>query len=57
MDWKALAVLAVRGRLSWAELAETLLNDSQRVLPAVLESSGFTFRHPTLRDALTSLLR
>ena len=40
-----------------AELADTLLNDSQRVLPSVLESSGFTFRHPTLLDALTSLLR
>jgi uncharacterized protein (TIGR01777 family) len=40
-----------------SELAETLLHDSQRVLPSVLESSGFAFRHPTLVDALTSLLR
>jgi uncharacterized protein (TIGR01777 family) len=40
-----------------SELAETLLDDSQRVLPAALESSGFTFEHPALEGALRSLLR
>ena len=39
-----------------AELADTLLNDSQRVVPAVLQSSGFAHAHPELEGALRSLL-
>ncbi len=38
------------------ELAQALLYESQRVLPAVLERSGFTFRHPTIEDALAAVL-
>jgi NAD dependent epimerase/dehydratase family enzyme len=40
-----------------SELAATLLDESQRIVPSVLEASGFTFRHPTLEAALRALLR
>jgi len=39
-----------------AELAASLLNDSQRVLPARLTESGFAHAHPDLEGALRSLL-
>ncbi len=39
-----------------AELANALLFTGQRVLPAVLSSSGYTFQHPTLDVALRALL-
>ncbi|HEX4903907.1 MAG TPA: TIGR01777 family oxidoreductase [Acidimicrobiales bacterium] len=39
-----------------AELADTLLNDSQRVVPAVLQSSGFAHALPELEKALRALL-
>ncbi len=39
-----------------AELAQNLLFDGQRVVPAVLESSGYRFAHPDLETALRSLL-
>ena len=38
------------------ELADTLLNESRRVLPKALESSGFDHAHPDLDAALRSLL-
>lgn len=38
------------------ELADNLLFHSQRVLPSVLEASGYTFRHSTLEHALADLL-
>jgi uncharacterized protein len=38
------------------ELAAVLLYEGQRVLPRVLEASGFNFAHPTLAEALRSLL-
>ena len=38
------------------ELADSLLLTSQRVIPAVLEESGFEFEHPELRAALADLL-
>ena len=38
------------------ELAAVLLYEGQRVLPRVLEATGFTFAHPTLEEALRSLL-
>jgi len=38
------------------ELAAVLLFEGQRVLPRVLEASGFTFAHPDLEGALRSLL-
>lgn len=40
-----------------AELVETLLLVSQRVLPAKLEAHGFAFRHPVLEPALDAILR
>jgi hypothetical protein len=39
-----------------AELAEALLFTSAKVLPTVLESSGFTFTHPDLDTALAAVL-
>lgn len=38
------------------ELAQALLYESQRVLPAVLEQSGFSFAHRTIDDALAGVL-
>ena len=38
------------------ELAEALLFTGQRVLPRVLEASGYTFRQATLEQALAALL-
>jgi hypothetical protein len=43
---------AVYGR----ELVEHLLVNGQRVLPRVLESSGYEFVHPVLDDALRAVL-
>ena len=39
-----------------SELAGSLLNDSQRVVPAKLAASGFQHAHPELEEALRSLL-
>jgi len=39
-----------------ADMAQQLLFISERVIPAVLEREGFTFRHRTLDDALAELL-
>jgi len=39
------------------ELADTLLFESKRVLPAALLAAGFTFTHPELDGALRDLLR
>ena len=38
------------------ELTEALLYTSHRVVPSVLESSGFVFRHPTIEVCLTAML-
>ena len=38
------------------ELADALLFTGQRVVPAALEASGYTFQHPTLEVALRALL-
>jgi uncharacterized protein (TIGR01777 family) len=38
------------------ELAAVLLYEGQRVLPRVLEASGFSFSHPTVEEALLALL-
>ena len=38
------------------EMADELLLTSQRVLPARLEASSYTFRHPTLEGALRAAL-
>lgn len=38
------------------ELVQHLLLEGQRALPAALESSGFTFAHPTLEDGLRAVL-
>ena len=39
-----------------SELADSLLFAGQRVTPAVLEGSGYDFRHPTLEGALRAVL-
>jgi uncharacterized protein len=39
-----------------SELADALLFTGQRVVPAQLEASGYSFRHPTLEVALRALL-
>ncbi len=39
-----------------AELADNLLFQGARILPAVLQSSGFAFRHPEIGEALGALL-
>ena len=38
------------------ELAESLLGDSQRVLPTRLAESGYEFRHPHIDAAMTAML-
>jgi NAD dependent epimerase/dehydratase family enzyme len=38
------------------DLADELLIGGQRVLPDKVQASGFTFRHPTLRHALSAIL-
>jgi uncharacterized protein (TIGR01777 family) len=38
------------------ELADVLLFEGQRVMPTVLESSGYAFRHPTLEACLRAIL-
>jgi len=38
------------------ELADVLLFEGQRVMPTVLESSGYAFRHPTLEASLRAIL-
>jgi uncharacterized protein len=40
-----------------ADLVEALLLDGQRVLPKQLESSGFTFAHPTIDVGLKAVLK
>jgi uncharacterized protein (TIGR01777 family) len=38
------------------EMADALLFESQRILPSVLEASGYEFRHPTLESGLRAVL-
>ena len=39
-----------------AELVDSLLYESKRVVPRVLERDGFRFRHPTIEDCLAAVL-
>jgi uncharacterized protein (TIGR01777 family) len=39
-----------------SELAAALLGDSQRILPTVLQTSGYEFRHPEIGEAIEVLL-
>jgi uncharacterized protein (TIGR01777 family) len=48
--------LALR-TLFGTQMAEEMLLAGQRVLPAKLEATGFTFRHHTLDEALPAVLR
>jgi uncharacterized protein (TIGR01777 family) len=43
-------------RLALGEMADALLLSSQRVLPKKLESLGYRFLHPGLKDALAAVL-
>jgi len=45
---------AFAARLVLGEMADELLLTGQRVMPARLLSSGYSFRHPQLQDALLS---
>lgn len=47
---------AVAARLAFGELADALLLASQRAVPDVLTSAGFTFAHSGMEDALRHLL-
>jgi len=47
---------AFAAHLALGEMADELLLTSQRVLPARLEASSYTFRHPTLEGALRAAL-
>lgn len=43
-------------RLAFGEMADALLLASTRVIPGVLQATGFQFRHPELEPALRHLL-
>jgi len=47
---------AFAARLALGEMADSLLLASQRVRPKVLEDSGYSFRHPSLDEAIRSAL-
>jgi uncharacterized protein (TIGR01777 family) len=51
-----LEVPAVALRLLFGEMADRTLLASQRARPTRLLGAGFSFRHPSLEDALTALL-
>jgi uncharacterized protein (TIGR01777 family) len=51
-----LAVPAAALRFLFGEMADRTLLASQRARPARLLGAGFSFRHPTLEDALAALL-
>lgn len=44
-------------RLAFGEMADGAILASTRVVPAVLQASGFPFKHPTLEPALRHLLK
>jgi uncharacterized protein (TIGR01777 family) len=44
-------------QLAFGEMADALLLSSQRVEPRVLKESGYRFQLPTLRDALSHILK
>ena len=48
---------AFAARLAFGQMADELLLASQRVEPAKLQSSGYKFEHPDLREALEDILR
>jgi uncharacterized protein (TIGR01777 family) len=50
------AVPAVAARVVFGEMAQELMLASQRVVPAKLVASGYTFRFPELRGALENLV-
>lgn len=43
-------------RMLLGEMGETLLLDSAKVMPTMLEAAGYTFSYPDLHDALTTAL-
>lgn len=49
-------VPAFAARLAFGEMAQELMLSSQRVKPAKLEASGYSFRFPELRAALEDLV-
>ncbi len=51
-----LPVPAFAARIALGEMADAVLLSSIRVMPAALEQQGFVFHHPTLEEALRTLL-
>lgn len=52
-----LAVPAFALRLAFGEMADEAILASARVVPGVLQETGFQYKHPTLEPALLHLLR
>jgi uncharacterized protein len=50
-------VPAFTARILMGEMADALLLGSQRVVPKRLLDAGFTFKHPELSEALSSMLK
>ena len=48
---------AFAARLAFGQMADELLLASQRVEPAKLISSGYTFQHSDLKTALQAILK
>jgi uncharacterized protein (TIGR01777 family) len=51
-----LKIPAAALKLAFGEMATETILASQTVIPARLQSSNYTFQHPTLKEALTHLL-
>jgi NAD dependent epimerase/dehydratase family enzyme len=51
-----LSIPAVMARIAFGEMADEMLIGGCRVLPNKLQSSGYRFHHPWLRDALEHAL-
>jgi hypothetical protein len=50
------ALPAFAARLAFGEMADALLLASTRVVPGVLQATGYTYRHPELEMALRHVL-
>lgn len=54
--WIKASLPAPIARLMLGEMADELLLNGQRVIPARLQAAGFEFRYPQLHDALVEIL-
>lgn len=53
--WLTLPAPAPALRLALGEMADELLLEGARVIPAALEAAGFAFRYPRIRDCLAAI--